>query len=186
MASDEELFLSVTEKDIQRLVELYATNEEFTFFIAYEAADPFRTTSYIHKVKLLDAAFRGALKEKNIKDIKLEDFDSDEVTNVLNQLPNLLKTYVIRTEYEFGNNKRCDEQFCYLVFRIIQSDRVFKSYKTFEIAFRRAQPLKYMYNRLEPKFLSNEFKFEVEEEKSLPKPELYREDISDYSESGFV
>lgn len=164
------VFQEVKRSDVEKLVVLYATNEEFTSFIANDAVDPFRTTSYMDKVLILDDIFRIKLKHKQVAEIRLSDFKSDKMDSLLNQLPNLLKTYVIKTDYEFGNNKSVDEHFCYIVYRIIQSDRVFKSFKTFETAFLKASTLRYDYKKYSKKFMAKteEVSSKVEVEKSSP------------------
>lgn len=163
-------FRSVRETDVEKLVVLYATNEEFTSFIANEAVDPFRTTSYMDKVLVLDDIFRIKLRRKTVSEIRLTDFQSEEMDSLLNQLPNLLKTYVIKTDYEFGNNKKVDENFCYIVYRIIQSERVFKSFKTFETAFLKASALRYDYKKYAKKFSAAEEEDEVKPEPEEEKP----------------
>lgn len=161
--SSEDVFTSVQATDVYRLIKLYSRNEEFTNYIANVASDPFRTTSFLRHVEVLDNAFRNKLATKDVSEICLEDFKCKEERGILNQLPNLLKTYVLKSDYEFGNNEESDRDFCYLVYRIIRAGNTFKSYRHFETAFLKAGSLSFMYKRLEKEFIAEDSSNDSEE-----------------------
>uniref|UniRef100_A0A7S3LIG8 Uncharacterized protein n=1 Tax=Aplanochytrium stocchinoi TaxID=215587 RepID=A0A7S3LIG8_9STRA len=137
-----------TPEDIKRLVELYTT-ESFLDFISEEIENPFRATSNARLVKLLDSIF---MKDPT-KKLKLSDFEISGEPDSLHQLPNLLKTYIIQSDYEFGTDKEVDRKFAYIIFRVLEGcGNNFRSFKAFALAFNKARRLHKEVEKIERHF----------------------------------
>mmetsp|Transcript_387 Transcript_387/g.458 ORF Transcript_387/g.458 Transcript_387/m.458 type:complete len:152 (-) Transcript_387:65-520(-) len=137
-----------TEADIKRLVELLST-DEFIRYISEKIENPFRATSNVRIVELLD----GVFMENPPKPLRLHHFQIEGEPDALDQLPNLLKTYVLKTDYDFGTDAEVDRKFTYIIYRILHGHgNSFNSFKSFSLAFSKVRPLRRLYEDMEKYF----------------------------------